>query len=269
MSQYCFILNWDRPLYLWSTLDSLFHYTKKPLKYVLVDNNSTDPLVHQVIKGFERRGMFEDVLLFSENYPHRMQMVIEKYKEKLDNFFYFCENDVIVPQNICWATNYEDIYKEFPKTGMIGSTCDVMDFPDVDRVMALHPELEGRQRIFYTKENVPERFVELDTSRPAVKASLENPPGRLILYDTEALLRVGYNTDHVIATKMTEIGYDWLITTAFRHRHIALEQVYDYPPQADEAYQTTRDAYFRRMSPVSLGRRLRDRAVSLRRRLVG
>lgn len=269
MTKYCFIQSWERPLYLWPTLDSLFHHTQKELKFVIMDNNSQDPLVHQIIAGFERRGMFEDVLLFKDNNPQRMNDVFKDYRSKIDEFFYFCENDVIVPSNICWATNYEEIYRAHEKVGMIGSTCELYDFPSVEQVMAAFPDMEGRERIFYTKENVPEMRIEtLDTSKLGEKSILKNPPGRLVLIDAAALDQTGYQTDFALATKMQEIGYDWLISTGFRHRHIALAQAFDYPPDQNAFYQKTRDQYFRDLSPVTMRQRAR-RLVKKARRAIG
>lgn len=58
----------NRPLYLWACLDSLFTYTQRPARFILVDNASDDPAVLEVVRGFERRGMFAAVLPFGDGY---------------------------------------------------------------------------------------------------------------------------------------------------------------------------------------------------------
>ena len=51
------ILSWNRPLYLWAALDSLYRHTRQPARFILVDNNSDDPGVRDVVTGFTRRGI--------------------------------------------------------------------------------------------------------------------------------------------------------------------------------------------------------------------
>jgi hypothetical protein len=57
-----FIHSYNRPLYLWASLDSLYRGTRHPHRFVFLDMASDDRLVRQVVAGFERRGMFSGVV---------------------------------------------------------------------------------------------------------------------------------------------------------------------------------------------------------------
>lgn len=78
------VFTWNRPLYLWVCLDSLYRYAKHPARFVLVDNGSTDPHVPQVVEGFVRRGMFTYVELAKDNSPTRMFEAMAQYRRSSD-----------------------------------------------------------------------------------------------------------------------------------------------------------------------------------------
>ncbi len=44
---FVFILSWERPIYTWVCLDSLYRETNSPAKFVIADNASRDPMVKQ------------------------------------------------------------------------------------------------------------------------------------------------------------------------------------------------------------------------------
>lgn len=267
MADYCFILSWERPLYLWATLYSLYHNTRKPLNFVLVDNNSQDPLVEKIVRGFDRRGMFSDVLMHSENVPLRTQKTFNTYRDKLGDFFYRCNNDVLVPAEVCWASNYEAIYRSHANLGMIGSVCEPDDFLEPEQVQRLFPELTEREKAFYSKLNSPERRVTLDLSRDADKGDFANPPGRLTLLDSAAIATVGFHRDRQLAQKLTDAGYDWTITTGFRHRHLSLSNIFDYPPEESQDYMAAHAAYYQCSTSRGLLSRMKSMTTFALKRL--
>jgi len=71
-----FILSWERPLYLWACLDSLRTQTKTACRFVLLDNDSQDPLVHRIIESFEARDLFHKVHRRKENSPHALMEAV-------------------------------------------------------------------------------------------------------------------------------------------------------------------------------------------------
>ena len=229
---FCFILSYERPVYLWATLYSLLRNTRKPLRYVLIDNNSQDPLVAHVIRGFERRGMFHEVRMCAENDPRRMQKIITEFGQRLGAFFYFVENDVMVPQHVCWASVYEQVYLAHPMVGMVGSLCETDDFTDEEIIRREFPGMSDPDVSFYSYSGVlaVERTGLLDPSRDATFGDFPNPPGRLLLLSTEGLMRVGgLQTDSTLARELRAAGYTWYITPKFRHRHLSLMAYFDYP----------------------------------------
>ena len=239
-----FVLSWERPIYLWATLDALFRNTQRDLEVILIDNNSQDPLVHHVIDAFSKRGMFSDVLRCSENRPDRMNIVIKDYIDRIGDFFFFCENDVVVPENICWATEYEKIYQDIPGVAMIGSFCDKEDFIDERNIRDLEPELDARLVEFYAKSDSPERTITIEPGMRVWPKETPNPPGRLTLLSAEAILKTGFHPDGILAKKINDVGMSALVCTTFRHRHLSLLNWYDV---SDKQYANARKKFFRGM----------------------
>ena len=66
----------NRPLYLWACLDSVYRNTRYPHRFTMLDMASEDPLVGQVIAGYERRGMFSQVIRAKRNCSDEVWKVI-------------------------------------------------------------------------------------------------------------------------------------------------------------------------------------------------
>ena len=97
-----FVLSWNRPIYLWVCLDSLYRHTRAPHRIVLADNHSSDPLVARVIEGFERRGLFTAVHRCSDNDPRRFERLIEQYWDQIGDYLVLVEGDIeILPCEPC------------------------------------------------------------------------------------------------------------------------------------------------------------------------
>lgn len=260
---YMFILSWERPTFLWATLDSIYRNTRRDLNIVLIDNNSQDPGVHDVIDGFSRRDMFLAVHRCNENRSDRMNRIFREYRSQLGSYFFFCESDVVVPEAVCWASEYEKILQKYPDTAMVGSFCDKRDFIDSEVIRAHEPELSDEQVEFFSKTHSPERQVVIEPGMDIWPHSTPNPPGRLTLLSTAAVDEVGIHPDSILASKIGDHGFRHRICTTFTHRHLSLMNWYDV---SDRSYAKARQSFFGKMYPRKT---LSSRAVRKIKRLVG
>ena len=223
---YVFVLSYNRPIYLWCALDSLFRTTKQPVRFVIADNNSTDPLVKDVIRGFERRGMFHAVHYCEDNRPDRVGWMIRQHREGLGEFFGFVESDVIVlDSEEGWLSTMLRLMKANPKLYMLGSRALISDFVDRDYAHKLEPEMSEEQLEFLIKAHSPERQP-IETQEELIEP--HNPPGRLLLFRTDILSKVPIKGDYQIYASLKEIGLEAKIATAVKHRHLSLLNFYDY-----------------------------------------
>lgn len=222
-----FILTYNRPLYLWACLDSLFRTTRHPAKFILADNGSTDPLVRDVIRGFERRRMFHAVHLCEDNRTDRLKWMIEQHRHELGEFFGFVECDVIVkdsPEG--WLAPMLRILRADPDLWMLGSLIDKRDFVDLAFARSVDPSLSREQVDFLIKAHSPERQA-VDTSHRLIEP--HNPPMRLLLLRTKVLEKVVIRSDFEIYEQIKSLGYKAKITTGVVHRHLSLLNFFDYP----------------------------------------
>jgi len=262
MTKYAFILSWERPIYLWACLDSLYRNTRRDVNFVLVDNNSQDPLIKSVIQGFVKRQMFHDVRMCRKNDPLRLRKLFRKYEKQIDEFFYFVESDCVVPESPCWATEYERIYRAYPGTGMVGSFPLTDDFVDPELIREQSPAFSDEQIAFYSKSSSPARTREVDPSLEVLDDANLNPPGRLLLLDKKAVQECGIHCDSVMADTFRTEGYRCLFATRFRHRHLSLLNYFD---AATEEYRVQRSRFMSELyekSQPSLFRRMKRRVYS-------
>ncbi len=237
-----FVLSHERPLFLWATLDSLYRNTRMDVRFVLLENGSKDPMVRDVISGFDRRGMFDRILWNSENDPRLIEKAFQESLADLGDRFSYCENDVVVPETVCWASEYENVYRNEPSVGMIGSFCDPRDFPDPGFVSKLFPDASDEQIVFLSKANSPERKFKIEPGMVTWPNPDQHPPGRLLWLSTTAVTQTGVHADHLLGEKMRATGYKTRVCTTFRHRHLSLLNAFD---TNDETYAARRDSFFK------------------------
>jgi glycosyltransferase involved in cell wall biosynthesis len=222
-----FILTYNRPLYLWACLDSLYRNTKYPAKFVLADNASSDPLVREVIRGFERRGMFHAVYYCAENRTDRLKWMLEQHRGELGEFFGFVECDVAVRDSEeGWLAPMVRLMRADPELWMLGSMIDKSDFVDPQFARTVDPALTDEQVDFLVKAASPERQ-SVDTSRPLVEP--HNPPMRLLLVRTRLLEQVVIRSDFEIYNDVKRLGHKAQIASGVVHRHLSLLNLFDYP----------------------------------------
>lgn len=175
-----FILSWNRPLYLWSCLDSIYRHTNIPCKIIIADNNSEDALVKSVINGFERRGMFHAVHLYKDNDPFRLKKIVEEYWDEIENYFVFIESDIeILPtQESCWLEKMLTYMEADPQLGIVGSRVYQADFIDKEEARMVEPDLSEEGINFLIKINAPMRKYQ-PTNEALI--SPHNPPLRLLM----------------------------------------------------------------------------------------
>src|SRR6478736_5815303 len=99
------ILTRNRPIFLWACLDSLYRYTRRPARFILVDNYSDDPMVRSVITGFQRRRMFHSVEWSNANRPDQSFNMTRKYLDLFGEYFVYLEGDAVVfDTEPCWLS---------------------------------------------------------------------------------------------------------------------------------------------------------------------
>jgi hypothetical protein len=232
----------NRPLYLWASLDSLYRYTRYPHRFVLLDMASDDPLVGEVIKGFERRGMFSEVIRAPRNDPRELWKTIWSLVAGSGTCFGYTEGDVIVEgSDPCWLGAFVELMEQNQKLAMVGPAIDKQDFVSWECARTTEPDLDNEHLAALIKLHSPERDQDIGSASQGGLAYPHNPPGRLLLLRCTALAQVGAGTDATLNHKFREAGYDTGIARAVRHRHLSLLNLFDYPD-----YNTTdRNAFMK------------------------
>tara|TARA_Y100000766_G_scaffold285361_1_gene308199 strand:+ start:5692 stop:6477 length:786 start_codon:yes stop_codon:yes gene_type:complete len=244
-----FISSWGRPVYLWSCLDALYRTIRSPVRIVLLDNAHPDPLMHQVIAGFERRGLFAEVVRFQTN---RFKNIIEAYQERLAEvgpWHVYMESDVVVScSHGCWLAEMHRIVQANPAIGMLGSLIDTTDFIDAEEALQLTADTT-ESADFLAKLNSPERAFAgasqwADESRDSFPTEppcpIGNPPGRLMMLRTEVIREHGFQLDSPLADCFRRHGFRPAVTARVRHRHLSLLNIFDHTDYS----QTNRDQFF-------------------------
>lgn len=232
-----FIASWGRPIYLWMCLDALWRNTHTSAKVILLDNAHPDPLVTEVIAGFERRGLFDEVVRFPTN---RFENIINAYIERIKgagDWHVYMESDVVIKDGRnCWLSEMHQIVETDSSIGMLGSLIDTGDF--IDRETAI--QLAGgdtQSATFQAKLGSAEReFINSNKWKNGLLASfpteapcpIGNPPGRLLMLKTDVVLEKGFSVDMELANSFREKGFKPSITSRVCHRHLSLLNLYDY-----------------------------------------
>jgi hypothetical protein len=219
----------NRPLYLWACLDALYRHTTAPHRYILIDMASDDPLVAQVIHGFERRGMFDQVVRAERNDPAIVAALVFQNLDAWAPFFAYIESDVVVqPSDPCWLTRFTTLMDAHPNLAMLGSAIDKGDFVQPEDVEHLRGDRDIDLWRSLMKTDSPERGQIIDEhSGPLFQP--HNPAGRLLMLRTQALKKIGLKADHALSLSLKQNGYETAIATGVIHRHLSLTQIYDYP----------------------------------------
>jgi GT2 family glycosyltransferase len=230
-----FVASWGRPLYLWACLDALYRHTRSAARIVLLDNAHPDPLVGDVIAGFERRGLFAEVVRFPTN---SLENIRRGYRERLAGIgplHVYLESDCVIGERHgCWLAEMRRIMEANPRLGVLGSLIDPIDFVPVDKAVAL---TGGEHATFLAKLASPERaFLGAgewaDTTRDFFLTEppcpIHNPPGRLMMLRTAVMQDLGFQLDAPLAALLRDRGLQPAVTARVRHRHLSLLNIYDY-----------------------------------------
>jgi hypothetical protein len=223
---FVFVLSYNRPIYLWCMLDSLYRNTKHPAKVVIADNASVDPLIPEVIEGFKRRGLFHAVHMCPDNRPDRLEWMIQKYRAELGEFFAFVECDVLIQDSEeGWLPIMLRRMREDPNMYLLGSKAVSTDFVDPAWAREIEPDMPQEQIDFLIKPRSPERRP-VQSAEPLIEP--HNPPGRLLLFRTDLLSRVPIRGDLLLYQSIKELGLEAKISTEVVHRHLSWLNFYDY-----------------------------------------
>jgi len=227
-----FIFSFERPIYLWATLDSLYRGTRSDMRFVLIDSGSRDPLVDQVIAGFNRRGMLDEVVRVDREDTSWFGPFFEARFGGLGEVFFSVESDVVIREEpTCWAGRMLGVMARDPRLAMLGSAVDKTDFPALEPVEAsLGRELSLGERK-QLKLTSPERM--MPQIGPDEVASPFNPPGRLLALRTAAIaahvVSWEQSTDIQMHRILRENGWTTGIYGGVIHRHLSLCNFFDYP----------------------------------------
>ncbi len=223
-----FILAWERPIYLWVTLDSFFRLSPPNARFTIINNNSTHPMVRQVIQGFERRGMFDEVIHCDENSPTRFRDLIGERHERLPEFFGYVEGDVeLLKGNCVWLDEMLDIMGANPDLAYLGSLIDPSDFVPLEAGARLGSKIPIGRLEALLKAHSPERSY-IDRVQGRYQLGLQ-PPGRLTLFRKSAFQTVRITCDGVMTKDLCAQGWQVGIATNVRHRHLSLLHIFDEP----------------------------------------
>src|SRR6516225_8218962 len=236
------ISSYNRPLHLWASLDSLYRCTRYPHRFVLVDMASDDPLVPRVIAGFERRGLFSQVIRAPRNHPLEFWKALWTLVADGSEFIGHVDGDVVVEDSEpCWLGSFVDLMERNPRLAMVGPTIDKRDFIPWETARETAPDVDVQRLADLIKRNSPERDQDITQGDERGLTYLHNPPGRLLLLRSRPLVMVGAGTDAALDRNLREAGYETAIATRVRHRHLSLLNLFDYPD-----YDTAnRDAFMR------------------------
>jgi hypothetical protein len=226
----------DRPLYLWATLDNLYRHTRYPHKFTLLDMASEDPSVRRVVAGFERRGMFDEIVWAERNNPKIIWNTIWQISTHGAPYLAYVESDVIIePVNPCWLESLVGLMDQNHRLAMLGSTIDREDFVDLETARPLGGQMSEPQLRALIKADSPERTQDLSCANGAGIFHPHNPAGRLLLVRTSALHEVGPGIDGQLHNRFLAAGYETGIATTVRHRHLSLLNIFDYPEYDTDA----------------------------------
>ncbi|MDG2046048.1 MAG: hypothetical protein P8J79_02450 [Halioglobus sp.] len=238
-----FIVSWGRPIYLWACLDALYRQTRSAVRFVLLDNAHTDPLIDDVIAGFERRGMFSEVVRFKTN---SVDNIAQAYCDRLTDLgplHAYIESDCVIESvSGCWLSEMRRIMEKNTQIGMLGSLIEHSDFVS-DKVALRLTDGDAGKADFLAKSKSPERkFMEstssIDMSQDYLLTEppfpIRSPPGRLMMLRTDVMKKIGFQVDMVLADMVKARSLHAAITPKIRHRHLSLLNIYDYPDY-DEA----------------------------------
>ena len=223
------ILSRNRPLYLWACLDSLYRHNNYPVRFILVDNQSTDPGVKEVVRGFSRRKMFERVEWHQSNDPKRVLEAVRRYRGGPSDYIVVIESDVMMfDSSPCWLSRMVSLMDKNPELGVLGSYVDGTDFISKEEASDLIPGAADADISNLIKAKSSERSLALVPPEEEVIDPF-NPPGRLIMARKTALNKLVFATDGEIYKHAKKLGIQVGIATGVRHRHLSLLNAYDYP----------------------------------------
>jgi hypothetical protein len=197
----------------------------------LIDSHSDDPLVRDVIRGFERRGMFYDIEWAQSNSEMTWFRALHQYRPLFGEYFVHIDSDTVVyDTEPCWLSRLSALMDAHPNLGMLGSYIDGRDYVDPARAAEIAPHMNPKSRSDLIKEDDPERGLPLI---PPVQGIIDpfNPPGRLMVLRTRVLDIVGLEhwEDHMLYRSVKGAGMEAGIATDVRHRHLSALNIFDYP----------------------------------------
>lgn len=233
MSYPIFMPVYDRPIYLYMTLDALARATRSPYRLYVFRQAGRETGVADVLAAFQRRGVITEVFgreSLSSGYYRKASELLRAD----DDFAFVIEDDVVIePEPTCWMSRMVREFRADETLAMIGSAVDKGDFIDPARLKAqLGRDLTPAERAAI-KLGSPERRQTF--AKSGVLSRGCNVAGRLIGLRVEAMLSTSIRMlDHALDENLREAGWGTGTLPTVRHRHLSLQNYYDYPAYAAE-----------------------------------
>ena len=188
---------------------------------MLIDNNSTNPLVDSIIDGFVRRNMFYEVLRMKNNNRSNFINVMKDYESKINNYFFFVESDVEI-----LTDGWDEIMMGYfvgNNYGFLGSAVDQTDYIDLSTV-----DLNEGDNAFLVKANSKEK----DRPYDGIGILPIIPPGRLTIWKSDLFyshINENIYSDGIFGKIVIAEGYKVGVVKEVKHRHLSLMNYYDCP----------------------------------------
>lgn len=220
----------DRPLYTYMTLDSLRRATYSPYHLTVIHHKTNPGPMDDVLKAFLRRGVVHSV------YEMRNALVDWEQLRRIghdsldanDEFLFFIEDDVVIEKSdTCWLASMARVMHSDPKLAFLGSAIDKSDFIDPEALSKEVGRSLTKQEMAIIKAYSPERRQAFEPGQEIM--SNHNVPGRLFCLRLSAATEDIVNVDSKMDSKLRSMGWKTAVTNTVVHRHMSLQNYYDYP----------------------------------------
>lgn len=225
-----FMLVHDRPTYTYMTLDSLQRATYSPYWLTVFHHRPQPNPNDDVLESFRCRRVIHRIVELTNEFVDwpRLAHEVRASLHPLDEFLFFIESDVIIERDVtCWIAKMISAMRDDQKLAFIGAAIDKTDFIDPEALAAELGRPLTEPELSIIKARSPERDQRFASGQRLFTG--HNVPGRFFG------IRVAAISDHLPAgdaqmdAKLRAEGWTTGILRDVRHRHMSLQNYYDYP----------------------------------------
>ncbi len=225
----------DRPVYTYMTLDSVRRATRSPYRLTVYHHRVEPTQNDDVIDSFRRRGVVSHVI--EQDGPlvdwKAVERAVFAMLDPGEPFAFFLESDVVIETTDgCWLAEMAGALTAHPDLARVGSAIDKSDFIDpasLERDLGRPLTLAERQII---KAASPERHQSFAPGQTLFTG--HNVAGRFFGMRIAAATRDLPRIDSLMDAVLRDRGWTTAILSTVRHRHLSLQNYYDYPEYAEK-----------------------------------